>query len=76
MSAPLLQLNSGDFLRGLVVAVLATAFAQLATALNTPGFDILTFDWTETVKIAFASGVGYISKNFLTDANGKFLGSI
>jgi len=74
--SPFLKLNSGDFVRGLVVAVLAAVFTQLAAVLNAPGFDLSLFDWQETIKIAFASGVGYISKNLLTDGSGKFLGKV
>lgn len=70
----LFRLNQGDFLRGLVVAVLAAVFTQLAAVANTPGFDIMLFDWTETLKIAVAAAVGYVSKNFLTDSEGKIFG--
>lgn len=74
MSSDFLRLNKGDFTRGLVVAVLAAVFTQLAAALNAPGFELTSFDWAETLKIAFASAVGYISKNLLTDADGRILG--
>lgn len=69
-----LKLNLGDLGRGLVVAVFAAVFTQLASVLNTPGFELAGFDWTETLRIAFAAAVGYLSKNMLTDSSGKFMG--
>ena len=68
------KLNIGDLGRGLLVAVLAAVFMQLASALNTPGFDLTAYDWTETLRIAFAAGIGYLGKNLITSADGKILG--
>lgn len=69
-----LRLNLGDVGRGLIVAVLAAIFTQLAATFNAPGFELASFDWSETVKIAFASAIGYLGKNLLTDNNGRVLG--
>lgn len=63
----------GDFGKGLVVAILAAVAMQLLVVLNVPGFDLLTFDWSETIRIALASGIGYLAKNLATSNQGNVL---
>lgn len=75
MPAKLFRIGLNDVGKGLMVAVFAAVFTQLASALNTPGFDFATFDWIGLFKIAMASCVGYLAKNFLTDSQGNILGS-
>ena len=74
MSSKLFKLNSKDFYKGLLVAVLATVFTWGASALNAPGFDLATLDWGEVLRIAFAAGMAYIGKNFISDEEGNPLG--
>jgi len=70
----LFKLNSSDFTRGLIVAVLAAVVAALAEALKMPNFDFLAYDWTTLLNVALTAGLAYLSKNFLTAENGKFGG--
>ena len=74
MNSDLLRLNHADWLKGLVVCVLAAVFTSLAQALNAPGFDFHTFDWGEVVRVAFAATAAYLGKNLLTSSDGKVLG--
>jgi hypothetical protein len=70
----LFKLNSSDFTRGLIVAVLAAVVAALAEALKMPNFDFLAYDWTTLLNVALTAGLAYLAKNFLTTENGKFGG--
>lgn len=76
MASNLFRINVGDIGRGLLVAVLAAVFVQLSTALNTPGFDFASFNWGELLRVALASALAYITKNFFSDSEGKLLGKI
>ena len=76
MNSVLFKLDSNDFVKGLIVAVLGAVFATLAQWFNMPGFDLATFDWGELGKIAFMAGFAYLSKNFLSDDRGRVLGGI
>lgn len=73
MSA-LFKLNSSDFAKGLIVAVLAAVVAALAEALKMPNFDFLAYDWTTLLNVAITAGLAYLSKNLLSDESGKFGG--
>lgn len=70
----LFKLNSSDFTRGLIVAVLAAVVAAFGEALKMPNFDFLAYDWSTLVTVALTAGLAYLSKNFLTSDNGKFGG--
>lgn len=70
------RLGSRDFILGLVVAVGAAVFAALGQAFNAPGFDFLHFNWYNIVSVGATAGLGYLSKNLLTDRNGEFLGKV
>ena len=65
-----LKLNSNDFIRGLVVSVLAAVLTGIQQMLTSG------FDWTQLWHIALVSGLSYLSKNLLTDSDGKVLGAI
>lgn len=80
------KLSLGDFGRGLIIAILSPAIVALLSVLgaiiNTPGFDAWAVDYgtlfhnlTNTLIVAsYGAGVGYITKNLLTNDEGKFLG--
>jgi len=74
MKSNLFKLNLSDVGKGLLVAVLASVFTWLASALNAPGFSWATIDWNTLIQVAMASGIGYIAKNFVTTEDGKILG--
>jgi len=76
MFSDFLKLNKGDFIRGLIIAVLAPTLTLLASAFNDPSFALDSLDWFGLIKIALASGFSYLIKNLLTDHKGKILGHI
>lgn len=72
----LFSLGKSDFIKGLIVAILAPTLTTLASILNTPGFTFDTLDWFSLLKIGFIAGLSYLAKNFFSDSNGKVLGRI
>ena len=70
MQSLFLKLNAKDFLKGLLVAVLASILPIIGNALNSN----MEMDWNTIAKIAMSSMLGYLVKNYLTDENGKVLG--
>lgn len=75
-----LRLNSGDFLRGLAMAILSGILLPLSAAIQTPGFSIATVNWHAVVVLAINGAiigfVGYIIKNLATNDEGKVLGAL
>ena len=74
MNSNLFKLNTTDFARGAVVSVLASVLTVLGTALSSPDFHFNTFDWVGLGKLALATFMGYVGKNFLSDSNGRLGG--
>ena len=72
----LFSLNSSDYAKGLVVAVLAAVFAYLSSLLSNPNFDLMTVDWGSLMKVAITAGIAYLGKNFFSTSDGKVLGKI
>jgi len=56
-----LNLNLIDLVRGLVMTVLGAAVSTIYTALQEGGVD-----WDTIWKVALASGLSYLIKNFFT----------
>jgi hypothetical protein len=81
-----LRLNQGDLMRGLATAAFSGAavaiFAVLDGVFHTPNFDVFSVDWGTighslvNASIVGAEGgfMGYITKNLLTDSQGKLFG--
>jgi hypothetical protein len=76
----LFKITQSDFLKGAVTAVFAAIVWSIGSAASQAGFDVFSADWGPIVASAINAGVsafvGYMGKNFLTDANGKVLGKI
>lgn len=76
----LYKLNTNDFVKGLVSAVIAALVLSLVTFVNQPDFNVFNADWgaiaNSGVKAAIAAFVGYIGKNFVSDGDGKVFGKI
>ena len=74
----LFKLNVGDLGRGAVTALLAGVVWSVASVFTQSGFDIFSADWKTIINSALNAGmaafVGYLSKNLLTDSEGKLLG--
>ena len=74
--SPMFRLVQHDFVKGAVVAVLASLFTYLAGVLNAPTFDFTQIDWQYILKIAFTAFTAYVAKNLISDENGKIGGVI
>jgi len=65
-----LNLNSSDFIKGLIVAVLGTVISMVYSVLQT---NSLEFDWKAIGMAALTSGMAYIMKNLFTNSEGKMM---
>lgn len=76
----LLRLNSSDFKKGLVMAVIGGFVLPILAALQTPGFDIFVVNWHAVLNLAINGAIAgfasYMAKNLFSDSDGKFLGRI
>lgn len=76
----LYKLTSSDFAKGAVMAVLTGFLLPVAAAIQTPNFSFATVNWHQVLVLAINGAlvgfVGYISKNFLSDSQGKVFGKI
>jgi hypothetical protein len=63
-----LNLNSSDFLKGLIMAVLSSV---ITVVYQTVEAGSLTFDWKAIGTIALTSALAYIMKNLFTNSTGK-----
>lgn len=72
------SLDWRDFAKGAVVAAFTGAFLPIAAAIQTQDFSIATVNWDQIWILAVNGAIigffGYLSKNFLTDGQGKFGG--
>jgi hypothetical protein len=64
------SLNSNDFIKGLVVAVLSAVITLLYSTIQT---GTLTIDWKQIGIVALTSALAYITKNLVTNSDGTLL---
>lgn len=73
-----LKLTSGDFLRGLVMAVLGGILLPVSAMIQTPGFSVDAVNWHAVLVLAINGAivafVGYIIKNLATNEEGHVAG--
>ena len=74
MNSAIGKLNSKDFIKGLVLVVLASVFSMLGTAMQSSDFDFATYDWTGLGKTAMTVLFAYLGKNLISDREGNPLG--
>jgi hypothetical protein len=63
-----LNLNSTDFIKGLIMAVLSSV---ITVVYQTVEAGSLTFDWKAIGTMAITSALAYIMKNLFTNSTGK-----
>lgn len=63
-----LNLNSTDFIKGLVMAVLSTV---ITIVYQTVEAGSLTFDWKSIGTMALTAALAYIMKNLFTNSTGN-----
>ena len=70
MNSAFLTLNSKDFLKGLVVAVITAVITIVYTSIQVGD---LNFDWKAIAMAALSSALAYIMKNLFTNNNDQLL---
>ena len=68
MQSTFLNLNSSDFIKGLIMAVLSSV---ITVVYQTVEAGSLTFDWKAIGTMAITSALAYIMKNLFTNSTGK-----
>jgi len=71
MNSTLFNLNSNDFLKGLIMAVLTSV---ITVVYQTVEAGSLVFDWKAIGTMALTSALAYIMKNLFTNSTGKLFG--
>jgi|LakMenEpi03Aug12_release.lakeMendotaPanAssembly.Ray.scaffolds.fasta_scaffold1252948_2 hypothetical protein len=64
-----LQLNSKDFLKGIIV----TVFAAVLTAINNALIQKTSLDWSMIGNVAITTAISYLLKNFFTNNQDQFM---
>jgi hypothetical protein len=70
MNSSIFTLNTNDFIKGLIIAVLTSVVTIVYQTVSTGS---LAIDWKDIATVALSSALGYIMKNLLTNSAGKFL---
>jgi hypothetical protein len=68
MNSPIFTLNTSDFLKGLIMAVLSTV---ITVVYQTVEAGSLVFDWKAIGTMALTTALAYIMKNLFTNSTGK-----
>jgi hypothetical protein len=71
MNSKFLNLDSTDFIKGLIMAVLSTVITVVYQTVEAGN---LTFDWKAIGTMALTSALAYIMKNLFTNSTGKLFG--
>ena len=80
MNSSLFNVNGKDVAKGLVMAVLSGFTLPVIAIIQSPGFNIAEANWESIFVLAINGGIigfiTYLSKNFLSTEDGKFMGVI
>jgi hypothetical protein len=68
MQSTLFTLNTADFVKGLLMAVLSTVITIVYQTIEAGS---LVFDWTAIGTMALTSALAYIMKNLFTNSQGQ-----
>jgi hypothetical protein len=71
MNSTFLNLNTNDFIKGLIMAVLSSV---ITVVYQTVEAGSLVFDWKAIGTMALTSALAYIMKNLFTNSTGKLFG--
>lgn len=71
-----LKLNLQDLAKGLFIAVLGVVLGAIQQGLTAHGIDFASYDWQSVFNIALSAAGLYLSKNLLSNSDGKALGRI
>jgi len=68
-SSPIFKLNVNDFVKGLLLAVIASVAAIIKTTIESGS---LAFDWPTIGKYALIAALSYLTKNLFTNSDDQF----
>lgn len=68
MNSSIFTLNTNDFIKGLIMAVLSSV---ITVVYQTVEAGSLVFDWKAIGTMALTSALAYIMKNLFTNSTGK-----
>jgi hypothetical protein len=71
-----LRLNLKDVAKGLSVAVIAVVLGALQQAVTAYGFDVASYDWSGILDLAWKTAGVYLTKNLISDNEGRVLGVV
>ena len=72
MQSELYHLAKSDFVKGFVMAFIGGVLATLLSLLQNGG----VIDWKQVAIIGVTAGLGYVVKNYFSDAEGRVFGKI
>lgn len=72
MNSEFMNLNSRDFIRGIIITIICTFITGLYQLIAT-GFMLNWITIKPVVIAAIGSGISYLTKNLLTNSKGNFL---
>ena len=70
MNSVFLMLNSKDFLKGFIIAVISAIINFLYTTIQSGE---LIIDWKSMLITALTAGLAYLTKNLFTNSGGEML---
>jgi len=70
------KLNVRDVLGGIAAAIVVVVLGALQQAVTNHGFDVMSYDWTNILDIAWKTAGAYLATNVFTTKEGKFLGAV
>jgi hypothetical protein len=75
-SSKIFRLNLRDIALGFFLSVLTAALIYLQAALQAPNFSWNAINWLVLSQLSASAGIAYLLKNFLSDNEGRLLGSM
>lgn len=76
----LFSIDGKDIVKGLIVALFTGALLPLSIIIQDPNFSVATVNWNAVLTVglngAVVGFISYMTKNFLSDSSGKFVGKI
>lgn len=72
--SPLWKLGKNDYIRGLIVTVVAAALGVVIQALKANGLHFYPGAWEQIITAALVAGLSYLLKNLSTDDFGRLGG--
>jgi len=74
MTSRIFRLNWRDLIKGLIVSVLFALFTSLQMVIKNSGLVLSMNDLLLVASSSVLSGLAYLTKNLLTDGEGKIAG--